>query len=268
MSTSFGVRSLDIGGPSGQVWGVNTANQAFYRPFASPVSPGGSWTAVLSFPAIFFTQIAIGGGNAAGDVFGLGILSNFAGDKYVYYRTGVTNINPSGTLRVRAGTATVPVLVYMLVRVHTMSFARWTRLLTSCVDSIPRAVLTRSARSPGTGWSQLSGQRLNRISVGGGFGGSSLPVVWGCTSSGTVYARTGITSSNRRGSGWSTVSVSPRFTSVSVNGRGDAVYGLSTERVNGGYRIYYQTIGDFGIGWQPLDTGGTQFQGAVSISAF
>ena len=31
-------------------------------------------------------QISIGGGTGAGDVFGLGILTNFAGDKQVYYR--------------------------------------------------------------------------------------------------------------------------------------------------------------------------------------
>jgi len=215
IGTSFGVRSLDIGGPSGQVWGVNNSNQAFYRPFANPTSPGLAWTAVVSFPVILFSQISIGGGTGAGDVFGLGILTNFAGDKNVYYRTGVSNLNPSGS-----------------------------------------------------GWSQLSGQRLNRISVGGGFGGSSLPVVWGVTTSGTVYSRTGITNNNRRGSGWATISVSPRFRNLSVNGLGDTVYGLSDERVNGGYRIYYQTIGGFGVGWQPLDQPGTLFQGASSISAF
>lgn len=67
-----------------------------------------------------------------------------------------------------------------------------------------------------------------------------MPVVWGCTQSGTVYARTGITNNNRRGSGWTTISAFPRIQNLSVNGLGDTVYGLSDERVNGGYRIYYQ----------------------------
>ena len=57
IGTSFGVRSLDIGGPAGQVWGVNNSNQAFYRPLANPTSPGLSWTPVVSFPVILFSQV-------------------------------------------------------------------------------------------------------------------------------------------------------------------------------------------------------------------
>ena len=41
---------------------------------------------VFVFSVCVCTKISIGGGSGAGDVFGLGILTNFAGDKNVYYR--------------------------------------------------------------------------------------------------------------------------------------------------------------------------------------
>ena len=54
---------------------------------------------------------------------------------------------------------------------------------------------------------------------------------------------------------------------VSVNGDGTVVWGLSNERVQGGYKIYYidAVQGRF---WIPVGGFNRAVRGAVSISAF
>jgi len=94
-STSGGLTSVDIGGPNGYVWGVNSNGLQYFRVGAGPTSPGIIWTPVVS--SIFLTQIAIGGGGATGDVFGLGVLRDFRGNRNIYYREGITLANPTGS---------------------------------------------------------------------------------------------------------------------------------------------------------------------------
>ena len=219
---------MDIGGPQGYIWGVKEAGVQYFRSGASPLSPGNFWIPVSNPPSnpILLSQVAIGGGGGAGDVFGLGILPNARspGNLYVYYREGVTSARPTGR--------------------------SWKRL-----DGGLRQISVGGGFSGDPSVGPL-------LSPSPSFDGT-LPVVWGVNSSGFVYARTGITGAAREGTGWQFVSSSPRMRQVSVNGDGTVVWAIDRSGslywryVSGGFS--WNRVGEPGGGFGSDSSGVTTF---------
>ena len=99
--SDLGMVQISIGGPYGMIFGVSYSGNVYYRFAASPTSPGLSWAPVVSFTNRF-SQVSVGGGY--GDLFGLGVLSSSTGDRFVYFRKGITPTNKVGMSWERVGT--------------------------------------------------------------------------------------------------------------------------------------------------------------------